>query len=71
MKMVLLHMKIMRRIQLKFPYQNHINGVIIVESYVAKYVNGLKEQYFFNVHILMGIGAVLNVEDVLEKPIGV
>jgi len=66
-----LHMKIMKGKQRKFLYQNHINGVIIVDVYVVKYVHGLKEHHFLNIHFLMVEEAVQDIKDVLEKLIGI
>ena len=65
-------MKIMKKEQKIFLYQHLINGVIIVDAYVAKYVLGLKEQYSHNVHILMAEDLAQSAqESVEEKIIGV
>ena len=69
MKMVLLPMKITKKGQKKFLCHNHINGVIIVDVYVAKYVLGLMERYFLNVHILMVEDDVQGVQEIVEEKI--
>ena len=72
MKMVLLPMTIMKKEQKRSLYQNLINGVIIVDAYVVKYVLGLKEQYSHNVHILMVEDLAQSAQEgVEEKIIGV
>lgn len=47
--------------------QNHINSVIIVYVYAIKYVLGLKERYFLNVHILMMEGAAQSVQEIVQE----
>lgn len=66
MKMALLTMKITKKKQKRFLYQ-HINGVIIVDAYVVKYVLGRKEQYSHNAHILMAEDLAQNTQDSVER----
>lgn len=67
MKMESSHMNVKKKGQEIFPSQMHINIVVIVDVFVAKYVFGLLEKNYLNVHILMEEEDAQNALEIVKE----